>query len=141
MQAISQQQWVLEYCCHNHKFISPFFLHFRLTALLVILFLTWLFSRFYLMIGTSVHNNIKNFMLILITAMEFLKCLPLQPFRLNSVLIVYFLRQMRTLQPALRFEFDIKNNPSFTCQLLTKLSNVHTDGEEQTSLCLPMCKN
>lgn len=73
--------------------------------------------------------------------MEFLKYPPLQPFHLNRVLIVYFIRQMRTLQPALPFEFDITSNPSFTCQLLTKLSNVHTDGEEEASLCLLMCKN
>ena len=73
--------------------------------------------------------------------MEFLKRLPLEPFHLNSLLIVNFLRQMRTLQPALRFEFVITSNPSSTCQLLTKLSNVHTDAEEQASLCLPMCKN
>jgi len=36
----------LEYCYHNQKFISPFLLHFKLTALLVVLFLTNYFHIF-----------------------------------------------------------------------------------------------
>lgn len=88
------------------------------------------------MIDTSVHNHIKTLCLFL-NSNGILETSSLQPFHLNSVLIVYFLCQMRTLQPVIRSEFDITSNPSFTCQLLTKLSNVHTDEEEQQVFVYP----